>query len=206
MYKRQVPNFFEFAVFHPRTVADLDKPLKTENDFYLGSIKPFAPIGKSIKSPADKYAHYALKSAYDTKANEYTEFSHKYRPHHAHTEGGKGLAMYSRPVLYTKAGMSSIVNINIAMGCPSFCSFCKEALIGREYTEFNALESTGYVKLEIEGKIREYPAKTSVKFYDPDVGHIVYGPIQVPIAYGYPISADSLAKLSSGMLGRLSSD
>lgn len=101
---------------------------------------------------------------------------------------------------------SSIVNINIAMGCPSFCSFCKEALIGREYTEFNALESTGYVKIEIEGEIREYPAKTSVKFYDPEVGHIVYGPIQVPIAYGYPIAQDSLAKLRSGLLGRLSAD
>lgn len=83
---------------------------------------------------------------------------------------------------------------------------CKEALIGREYTEFNALESTGYVKIEIEGEIREYPAKTSVKFYDPEVGHIVYGPIQVPIAYGYPIAQDSLSKLRSGVLGRLSAD
>lgn len=83
---------------------------------------------------------------------------------------------------------------------------CKEALIGREYTEFNALEATGYVKLEIEGEVREYPAKTSVKFYDPEVGHIVYGPIQVPIAYGYPIAADSLSKLRSGLLGRLSAD
>lgn len=99
------PNFFEFSVFHPRTVADLDKPIKTENDFYLGAIKPFAPIGKSIKSLASRYEHYGLKSAYDTKSNEYTEFTHKFRPHHAHTEGGKGLTMYSRPVLYTKAGM-----------------------------------------------------------------------------------------------------
>lgn len=70
----------------------------------------------------------------------------------------------------------------------------------------NALETTGTVILKHEGEEREFPAKTTVEYYDEQNKTIVYGPVQIPLAHGFPIKKSSLNKLFNGSLGRYSAD
>lgn len=207
LYERDdIPNEFDFIPFIPRTIQDVENPHVTQNDYYLRVTKPNGAIGRSIQRTAKEYQDFKLVSAYNVKQGEFDDFTKKFRPEHAHTEGGKGLTMYSNPVIAVGAGMSTLNNVNIALGCPSFCSFCKEAILARPHTEFNVNEVTGYLSLTHEGVTREFPAKSSVKFYDPVNETVMYGPLQVPVAYGWPISKSSRDKLFLGVLGRFSAD
>lgn len=359
-----LPNENEFKSFFPATLESLTKEHHTENDYFLRRVTPNKAVGSSIKFLGTRYKNYARVSAYNPKEGKFTPLAQRFRPEHAHTEGGKGLTNYSRPVIYTTSGMclplgswgnmvetpegpkewydyvleaelnwlptntdpkrefkvkhadgnfynitklmdngtkdiyrwnlsnglevvctlnhhfpftteqvtepntlalykqkskpiadifkeeqfliqdgksvsilgyskigesrvgdiqvdspdhtylingvsihnSTINPINVAFGCPSFCSFCKEAILARSHTEMNALETTGTVILKHNGEEREFPAKTTVEYYDQQNETIVYGPVQIPLAHNFPIKKSSLDKLFLGTLGRYAAD
>jgi hypothetical protein len=115
--------------------------------------------------------------------------------------------MYTRPVIYLSADMSTINNFNITFGCPSNCSFCKESILGRGYTQLSVDEQSGIIRVELDdGRDFTVPAKSRVKFYDPKVDSVVYGPLVVAVVNSFPIATDSLEKLRTGDLTRLVSD
>jgi hypothetical protein len=56
---------------------------------------------------------------------------------------------------------------------------------------------TGVVRVKVEELSLdiEVPSKVKVKFYDPEVGFSIIGPLEVPLAYGLPIQKHSLLML-----------
>lgn len=202
----EVADNFHFKLALPLTCADFEKGTLSENDHYLEAYKPILPFARSIAAPIDKYKDWAMVSGFNSKTTERTETVNLYRPVHGVTEGGKGITYYTRPVIATTAGMSTIVNVVMASSCPSNCSFCKEALIARSYAESNIYETSGEITLHWEGKTQSFPAKTKVKFFDPNIQSIVYGPLQVPIGLKYPLADESLRKLFEGTLVRMLAD
>lgn len=201
-----VPNWFDMATEPVRDLKD-NNFTRTQNDWYLSKFRPIDMFGKSQAFLSDKYASFAVESAYSKTTHAYADYIELHRPLHAMTEGGKGIAMYTRPVVYMTADMSTINNFNITFGCPSNCSFCKESILARGYTQLSVDESTGMVSVVVDGKEPfEIPSKAKVAFWDINIQQIVYGPIAAAIVNMFPISNDSLDKLRSGDLVRLVSD
>ena len=204
------PDYFHF-VTEPLTGLDANHETRTVNDWYLRDLPPNEFFGKSQAFLEQKYAGYDTVSAYDKASHKYTDFVEQHRPLHAMTEGGKGITMYTRPVIYLTSDMSTINNINITFGCPSNCSFCKESILARGYTQLAVDEKTGTIEVTIDGPDGhptsfEIPSKSKVKFYDARADKIVMGPISVAIVNQFPIATDSLNKLRSQDLTRLLSD
>lgn len=180
---------------------------KTYNDWYLKGVLPNAFFGKSQAFLETKFGSYEIQSAYRKADHTYAPFVEAHRPLHGMTEGGKGITMYTRPVIYLTADMSTINNVNITFGCPSNCSFCKESILARGYTQLSVDESTGVVKVELDGHDPfDVPSKAKVKFYDTALEQIIYGPLSVAVINQFPIATDSLDKLRSGDLIRLLND
>jgi hypothetical protein len=87
--------------------------------------------------------------------------------------------------------------------------FCKESLIARGFTEVAVSESSGVLHLSVDldgGLDFSTPSKAKVKFWDSSAQVMVYGPISVAIAKGYPVSIDSIRKLAGKQLTRYLSD
>lgn len=85
---------------------------------------------------------------------------------------------------------------------------CKESLIGSPFTQVNFKETTGILKVDLkDGKEpMELSAKTKIKFFDTESKVVVYGPLQIALAYNFPIAKDSLRKLRDRTLVRLIAD
>lgn len=200
------PDYFNFRTAPLAKVED-NHTVHTENDWYLRKYRSIPMFAQSIKHLERVHLPFEIRSAYDKKTHQYAPFAEAHRPMHAMTEGGKGLAMYTRATIYMTADMSTINNVNITFGCPSNCSFCKESILARGYTQLQVDEKTGTIRVETESRPPfEVPSKSKVKFYDPNVGKVVYGPLSVAVVNEFPISSDSLDKLRSGDLVRLLSD
>lgn len=205
------PDYHGYRANIQMKVSDLETPFHVQNDFYLDKYleKPSPFFAGSLASLPNKYKGFKKVSAYNSRTKHYTDFAEAHKPKHGHTEGGKGLTMYSRPVVYATAGMSTLVNINIAFGCPASCSFCKESLLARGFTQASFKDSTGILEVDpMDGgePIRNIPSKSRVKFFDMKNDIVVYGPIQVALANEFPIAKDSIKKLRSGILRRFISD
>jgi hypothetical protein len=177
--------------------------LRIRNDFYLNNIED---VNCSIGKIEYKYKDFEVKSAYIKKENTYHGYVKRFQPKYSHTEGGKGLAFYTRPVCYHTVGISIINNLNISHGCPANCGYCRESSNSRSFTEVDVKEKSGKIKFKYKNENMEVLSKAKVKFYDTHRKIIVYGSIQIPIYYGFPISKDSLLKLKSGKLFRVLQD
>lgn len=199
------PDYFNFHTV-PLEKLDDNHTTTTVNDYYLQDFEAIPLFGASIRALDKKYA-YDLVSAYSKKDHKYTDFAEKYMPRHGTTEGGKGLSLYTHAVIYHSADMSSIVNVNITFGCPSNCSFCKESLLARGFTQMDFEEGTGIIRVKTdEREPFEVPSKVRVKFYDTKQERIVIGPLSVAVVNAFPIATDSLEKLRAGELYRVLAD
>lgn len=204
------PDFFNFSVHHPETL-DTNTLTRTENDFFLDRYKPTPFFGSSLTHLQKQFAGFARKSGFDKKTMQDTEFAQLYQPKHATNQGMKGLGMYTHASIMhcgsSGGGMSQILNISLTAGCPAQCAFCKESLLGRNYTQADFNEETGILRIKMEdGKEVDVLGKVRVKFWDPKAETVVYGPLQVAIFNGYPIAKDSLEKLKRGELVRYLAD
>lgn len=199
------PDYFNFHTVPLDKLAD-NHTTTTVNDYYLQDFDAIPMFGASIRALDKRYA-YKLVSAYSKKTHTYTDFTERNMPRHGTTEGGKGLSLYTHVVIYHSADMSSIVNVNITFGCPSNCSFCKESLLARGFTQMDFEEGTGIIRVKTdEREPFEIPSKARVKFYDTQQERIVIGPLGVAVANAYPIATDSLEKLRAGELYRVLAD
>lgn len=75
------------------------------------------------------------------------------------------------------------------------CSFCKESLLSRGYTEVSVTASTGMIRFPspLTGNPITVSSAARVKFRDGD--RIVIGSIGTAIRKGFPVAEDSLEKL-----------
>lgn len=200
------PDYFHYRVQPLTSLAD-NHTTTVENDWWLDQLEPMAFFGRSIKHVARQHAGWEARSAYDKKTHKFHPYVKTHQPRHGHTEGGKGLALYPAVVIYHTGDMSSILNLNITFGCPSNCSFCKESLLARGFTQMNMYETAGYVRITTETRPPfDVPASTRVKFFDTKIGQVVIGPLSVPVMHSFPIATDSLDKLRDGTLNRVLAD
>ena len=87
------------------------------------------------------------------------------------------------------------------------CSFCKESLLARGFTQMDFEEGTGIIRIRTdEREPFEVPSKARVKFYDTNQERIVIGPLSAAVANAFPIATDSLEKLRAGELYRVLAD
>lgn len=200
-----VADWYNFKSIPPVGLGDLGVT-EVENDFYLRSLKNVSFFGASKRALSRRYADFAEVSGFDKGRMEYTEFVDRKQPRHAVVGGGKGLTQYTRGVIYTTARMSTINNVNITQGCPANCSFCKESLLSRGYTQIDITERTGVLRIKLDDREFEVAGKTKVKFWDSVREVMVLGPLQVALRYNFPIAKDSLEKLWSGQLTHLIQD
>ena len=175
--------------------------LRVKDDFYLKNIKD---VNQSVGTT--KHEDFEIKSAYSKREKRYQRYVIKFQPRYGHTIGGKGLTSYTRPVCYHTVGLGMINNLNISHGCPANCAYCRESSNSRSYTEVDVKEKSGEIKFKYKGKTLKVLSKVKVKFYDTQRKVTMYGAIQIPIYYGFPISKDSLKKLASGRLSRVLQD
>jgi hypothetical protein len=201
------PDYYSFLKKEHKDLASLGVT-QCENDLYLADVKPVEFYGASMTylGRGSKYAKYKRVSGYTKKDNDYSLFVQEHRPYAARVEGGKGVTHYSRSVVYTTGGMSLINNFSITMGCSSNCSFCKESLLARGYTQVDFLERTGTILLSLPEGRREVLGKSKVKFYDTNLQKVMIAPIQVALRNKFPVCKDSLVKLLKGSLTRFMQD
>jgi hypothetical protein len=205
---RGEPDFFHHKRVIPMSLSETG-PQRVINDWALSRQKPIPFFGRAIKKVADRFSDFAVKSGYSRKTNRFEDHVLLHRPLHAMTEGGKGLTQNTRSVVMAHAGMSGVNNIIFGHGCPASCMFCKESLIARGFTEVAVSESSGVLHLSVDldgGLDFSTPSKAKVKFWDSSAQVMVYGPISVAIAKGYPVSIDSIRKLAGKQLTRYLSD
>lgn len=202
-----MPDYYSFVKREHLNINNLGVT-QCENDLYLADVAPveFYGVSMTYLGGGSKYAKYKKVSGYSKRENDYSPFVKEHRPYAARVEGGKGVTHYSRGVVYTTGGMSLINNFSITMGCSSNCSFCKESLLARGYTQVDFLERTGTIRLSLPEGHREVLGKSKVKFFDTNLQKIVIAPIQVALRNKFPICKGSLAKLLNGSLTRFMQD
>lgn len=161
-HKPGTPEFHGYKNYLYMTVADLDTPIKVENDYYLhhNYPKPIPFLHQSVAHIAARYKNFKRVSAFDSKTKKYTDFAKLHQPKHGHTEGGKGLVGNSRSVVFHGTGMSTINNIVIAMGCPASCSFC----LSRSFLQNHYVLTEDGTKLTMS----EIPSNIGVSIKRPD--------------------------------------
>jgi hypothetical protein len=186
----------------PSKISELDI-FEVDSDFYLDRVEEV--YDKHIPL-VKKYKDYKKVSAFDSETKHYKDHVLLNRPKHGHTKNGKGLTNYTHSVFYHTTKMSKINNFVISMGCPANCGYCKESSNSRSFTEMGIDVESEKIQFEYDGKIMEIYAKTHVKFFDIKRNVIVYGCIQIPIYYGFPVSKDSLRKLQDRSLFRVLPD
>jgi hypothetical protein len=199
------PDYFNMVTERPEFLNQRHIS-RVANDWYLDRVKPIKFYGASLKALEAKYKDFPVESAYRLADHSFAPFAADHRPLHAMTEGGKGITQYTRPVIYLTTDMSTINNFNITFGCPSNCSFCKESILGRGYTQLSVDEATGLVRIETENGDFVAPSKTKVRFWDQILDQSVMGPLSVAVVNQFPIATSSLEALRSGELTRLVSD
>lgn len=199
------PDWYNFRSIPPASFEDM-RVTEVENDFYLRNVRNKKFFGASKRALSKRYDGYGEVSGFDKGSMRYTPFVELKQPRHAVVKGGKGLTQNTRGVVYTTGGMSSINNVNITHGCPANCSFCKESLLSRGYTQIDITERTGILRLRIDGREFEVLGKTKVKFWDSVNQIMVLGPLQVALKFNFPIANDSLEKLWTGQLTHLIQD
>lgn len=198
-----------FETSQPVTLSDVTEPVRSSNDFYLseGYSDPVGLLHASVGAVSKPYEGFKRVSAFNAKTNTYTDHTVRHQPKHAHTVGGKGLTGYTRPTFQHTHGMSSINNVVMSHGCSASCSFCKESLMARGFSQANIKEETGVVTVRHpDGDIENIPSRTKVKFYDVQNEVVVYGAISIPIVNGFPIAKDSIKKLRDRTLTRFIAD
>jgi|ERR1019366_5932137 hypothetical protein len=203
------PDFYHYKRVIPESLIEAETT-RVMNDWFLSRQKSIPFFGRAINKVAVLFSDYEIRSGYDKKTNKFADFVLDYRPLHAMTEGGKGLTQNTRPVVMLHAVFSEVNNIIFGHGCPAQCSFCKESLIARGFTEVAVSESTGILHLEtdLDGEHLSFdtPSKAKVGFFDTTAEIMVYGPIGIAIARGYPILKDSICKIIGKSLTRYLSD
>jgi hypothetical protein len=191
------PDVLNYKVHSEENIED-NKVTRVDNDPYLINLNPVNLFGQAIKNQEKRYEGFEEKSGYIKEEDCFEEFVELHQARHGHTEGGKGITFDSHPVITQMAGMSKINNINVSFGCPASCSFCKESILAREFSQVDIFEKTGIIRVTFEGVTRDVPSIAKVKFWDSENEIMIFGPIQVAIYKSFPIYKESLRRLVSG--------
>lgn len=103
------PDWYSYKEHESRGMEGLNLT-EEANDWYLRNTEPNPFFAASIRAPLAKVKDYEEVSGFSKQTYEYTDFVRNFRPHHAKTEGSKGIAMYPSTVVYTTAGMCFPLN------------------------------------------------------------------------------------------------
>lgn len=120
--KEGQPDVFHYRVERPRTLKDTMETV-SHNDPYLVRLSPRSFFGKSIINTAKVKESWEKKSGFNKETFEFADKVEEIQPRYGHTEGGKGLTFYMRPVIQQHGGMGSIQNVNISHGCFDLTDF-----------------------------------------------------------------------------------
>jgi len=114
--KEGEPDTYHHRIEHPRTLEETELTV-AHNDPYLMGVKPTPFFGASIQNLAAIKEDWEMVSGFRKEDHEFEDFVELRQPRHGHTEGGKGLTFYMRPIVYEHGGMSAINCVNVSYGC-----------------------------------------------------------------------------------------